>query len=100
MENKNKDKDFIIVTYKDLFNEAENKMFYFKSEKIDNMIDFIENECCEELGIELESTFLKDFLDLCAGKSSYIDNEIEDQIKLLEEHEEEICSELGRIKKK
>lgn len=92
MENKND--DFTIVTYEDLFNEAEEKMFYFKSKTIDNMIYFIENECCDELDIELESTFLKNFLDLCSGKSSYIDYCIEDEIKLLEE-EEEIDKEFG-----
>jgi hypothetical protein len=76
--------EYEIITYEDLFDQAEKKMFSLKGEEIDYLHKlFIDNE----LEIEDSEDFLTDFLDLCVGKSSYIDIEIKKSINELEEEE-------------
>lgn len=94
-----KSDDYEIVTYKDLFDYAEDRMFSLKSDEIEHLINFIETDCCYKLGIELEYSFMNNFLDLCAGKSTYIDNCIEEEINYLETEEQEIMIELEEAKK-
>ena len=78
--------EYEIVTYEDLFNLAEKKMFVLKSDEIDYLHELLINN---DLEIDDNDDFITEFLDLCCGKSSYIDLEIEKSINELEEEEKE-----------
>ena len=77
--------EYEIVTHKQLFDEAEEKMFMLKSESVDYLYNLLTNN---DLDIRDNSDLMEEFLDLCAGKSSYIDIEIQKSIQELEEDEE------------
>lgn len=80
-----------IVTYKDLFTQAEEKMFILKSEEIDYLHKLLIDN---DLEIDDNSDFMTEFLDLCSGKSSYIDEEIQKSIEELEEEEKNYFEDL------
>lgn len=87
--------EYTVPTYEELFDEAEETMHIVKGD----VIDFLKEIILEDNDLEIYDTFefSKDFLDLCAGKSSYIDNEVENIIDEMiindEEHIREFLTE-------